>query len=63
MSTERPAPKAPPLCRHKRTSIGEARIYEYCEDCGAVRNVDQINAFGDAAWHSCDLCRLPPPYS
>lgn len=38
-------------CRHERFSRGG--VFDYCEDCGAVRYVN-----GDS-WHVCEACRLP----
>jgi hypothetical protein len=38
--------------------IGQGPIYEYCTDCGAVRQRPQPNRPIDP-WHSCAKCRLP----
>lgn len=42
-------------CQHSRTSLGP--VYEYCEDCGAVRCRSRPGQRADE-WHSCELCRL-----
>lgn len=39
-------------CKHERFTRGQ--VYDYCEDCGAVREIN-------GAWHVCALCRLPGP--
>jgi hypothetical protein len=49
-------------CSHARTHKW-SEVYEYCEDCGAVRTLPRPGERLDTRWHSCDLCRLPVPFT
>jgi hypothetical protein len=46
-------------CLHARASQTPGSPFQYCEDCGAVRQQlsGKPGQFGE--WHVCDLCRLP----
>lgn len=46
-------------CGHRRTSLTGAGVYEYCEDCGAVRRRKRPGETVQDQWHVCALCRLP----
>lgn len=41
-------------CQHANVSGG---VYEYCEDCGAVRRGRKLGRPPDE-WHTCPLCAL-----
>lgn len=42
-------------CAHNNVSRG--RIYDFCEDCGAVRRAP-TGATVVEPWHSCHACRI-----
>jgi len=48
----------PKPCPHATTSLGP--VYEYCEDCGAVRVLPDLKPT-DARWHWCEACSLNRP--
>ena len=46
-----------PRCAHEAVTRG---VYEYCEDCGAVRHSRQPGR-PEEPWHSCPLCSTELP--
>lgn len=47
------------LCRHPENQTTRGPYFDYCEDCGAVRESARPGRKqGD--WHSCPSCQLPP---
>lgn len=42
-------------CEHATIDLG--RLWDYCEDCGGVREAARPGV-PPGAWHSCEACRL-----
>jgi hypothetical protein len=51
-----------PRCAHAQAQVELGEYYDHCHDCGATRSADRWPFRERSEWHSCEICRLPPPY-
>lgn len=45
------------MCLHQNTNQSPNSVYQYCNDCGAVRDVNRATGVW-SQWHSCSICLL-----
>jgi hypothetical protein len=44
-------------CSHPEDRISRGKVFDYCEDCGAVRHAPEAGRKPEP-WHTCERCRI-----